>query len=95
MAAYGRHRERRNEDSADADGVDYGHTGDTADANPWALGDDRRAAWNDGWRVGTALRPFDAIRGEVASVSFSGSSTQANSRSEWNQRFVADWCQPT
>ena len=67
MAAYDRHLKRKGEDTAYSDGVDYGHTGGTADANPWALGDEHRAAWNEGWRVGTALRAFDATRDDIAS----------------------------
>lgn len=66
-SAYDRHLKRRREDSAYSDGFDYGHTGGTADANPWTLGDERRAAWSDGWRIGTALRSFDTIRDDIAS----------------------------
>lgn len=67
MTAYDRHLKRKGEDTAYSDGVDYGHTGGTADANPWALGDERRGSWNDGWRVGTVLCQFDAVRDDIAS----------------------------
>ena len=67
MAAYDRRLKRKGEDAAYSDGADYGNTGGTADANPWALSDEQRAAWNDGWRVGTARRSFDATRDAIAS----------------------------
>ncbi len=65
MNAYDTHIRRLATDDSYANGFDYGKTGGSADANPWALGDEHGTAWSAGWRTGSTFHGLAATSPDV------------------------------